>query len=119
MQTGKLTWNGKAVERAVREAAARGIQRWAEYVLEQARRQVPRDEGTLERSGSVVPPRISPDDLAAAVVFDTSYAVVQHEDMTLIHPGGRKAKYLEDPINDSQEIGPKLVQKQIRKALGS
>lgn len=116
-QRGKVTWTGAAASRAVRVAAARGVQLWAEHVLQQARAQVPHDEGTLERSGTVVPSRVSPDTLEAAIVFDQPYAVVQHEDMTFRHPGGRKAKYLEDPLNASRTVGPKLVQKQIKKAL--
>jgi hypothetical protein len=116
-QSGKVTWNGEAVGKAARVAAARGVQLWAEHVLQQARAQVPHDEGTLERSGAVVPSRVSPDNLEATVVFDQSYAVVQHEDMSFQHPGGRKAKYLEDPMNASKDDGPKLVQKQLKKAL--
>ena len=37
--------------------------------------------------------------------YDTPYAVVQHEDMTFNHKPGRKAKYLEDPMNRAAQ-GP-------------
>jgi hypothetical protein len=116
-QTGKVKWHGKAVERAVRTAAARGVQLWAEHVLTESRAKVPHDEGTLERSGAVVPSRVSPSTLDAAIVYDTPYAVIQHENMDFRHPGGREAKYLENALNAAKTVGPKIVATQIKRAL--
>lgn len=35
------------------------------------------------------------------VGFNEPYALVQHEDMTFVHPRGGKAKYLTDPLNQN------------------
>ena len=59
------------------------------------------------RSGVASPP--DPGTLKAAVSFDTPYAVVQHENLTFHHPGGRQAKYLETPLNASREVGKTLI----------
>ena len=68
----------------------------AEYVLGESIQQVPHEEGDLQSSGKV---SVDEGSSRAAVSFDTPYAVRQHEDMTFKHDPGRKAKYLEDPLN--------------------
>ena len=76
----------RKVEDALRDAG--------EYVLEQSSREVPHEVGDLQDSG-----RVTVDGDTCAISYDTPYAVVQHEDMTFRHDEGRKAKYLEDPLN--------------------
>ena len=112
--TQTLRWYGPQVKAKTRRGAARGLYLWAEHVLEEATRIVPLQEGTLERSGVA-----SVDDsaLRAAVSYDTPYACRQHEDLTLQHPRGRQAKYLETPLNASKDKGMKLVQREIKAAL--
>ena len=68
----------------------------AEYVLGESIQQVPHEEGDLQSSGKV---SVDEGSSRAAVSYDTPYAVRQHEDMTYQHDPGRKAKYLEDPLN--------------------
>ncbi|MFB9852444.1 hypothetical protein ACFFMR_18880 [Micromonospora andamanensis] len=77
-----------------------GLELSAEHLLQVSSGEVPHEEGDLERSGEV-----SRDDqqMAVAVSYDRPYAVRQHEDMTLRHDQGRKAKYLEDPMNSEQD----------------
>ena len=86
----------KAVAPAMRAGAARGLALAAEHVLGEAMKRVPIEEHILEESGTVT---TDPGNLRAAVVFDTPYAVVQHEDMALRHDDGREAKYLENAMN--------------------
>ena len=43
---------------------------------------------------------VAEDGLSGTISYDTPYAVVQHENRHFRHQRGRKAKYLEDPIND-------------------
>lgn len=113
----RVEWYGPQVKRAVRAAAARGLLKGAEHVLEEADRIVPHEEGTLERSGVA-----SVDDqaLRAAVGYDTPYAVRQHEELDYHHDSGRQAKYLESPLN-----GPpgkhafQLVAAEIKKEIGA
>jgi hypothetical protein len=86
----------RAVEKAVRDTAV--------DVLAEAKRQVPRKDGILRRSG-VQRVQWSGERIEAQLSFNTPYAAIQHEDRTFRHPRGGKAKYLEDPI---KEYAPKL-----------
>lgn len=106
-----IKWNGTAVTGAVEDAAAQGLYLGAEYVLGEAVEEVPLDEATLARSGVA---SVDEEKLEAAVSFDTPYAEKQHEDMTLQHAPGRKAKYLEDPLNRSGDVVLALIAKKIR-----
>lgn len=92
----KLTENmdiRKALK-AVRDGGEKGIRDCANLLLEESRKQVPIDFGTLSRSGIV-----DSKGLQATVSYDTPYAARWHEnDANFQH--GRKKKYLEDPCND-------------------
>lgn len=77
-------------------ASAQAAEDVAEYVLAQAMQEVPHEDGDLQASGKV---STDPANQRAAVSFDTPYAVRQHEEMSWKHDEGRKAKYLEDPMN--------------------
>lgn len=98
----------------IRAGAARGLLLGAELVLDEADRRVPLEQGTLARSGTA---SVDEDDLRAAVSFDTPYAVRQHEDMTLRHPNGRQAKYLETALADTADEVRELIAAQVRRAL--
>jgi len=54
------------------------------------------------------------------VSYNTPYAVYQHEDLTLHHEKGRKAKYLEDVINDPRVKSQteQLIADEIRRQFG-
>ncbi|TYK47156.1 hypothetical protein [Actinomadura decatromicini] len=101
---------------AERAGAVRGLQLGAEHLLQVSRLQVPIEEATLERSGVA---SVDPAALRAAVSYDTPYAVVQHEDLDLDHDDGRKAKYLEDPMNDEAGTIGEIVAAQVRRSLGT
>jgi hypothetical protein len=111
-QRGGYTWKGAAAGKAIRAATVRGLALWAEHVLEESRAIVPLDEATLQRSGVA---SVDPGSLSAAVSYDTVYAVRQHEDTTLRHPGGRQAKYLEKPLIASRALAGKIIANQVRK----
>lgn len=97
-----------------RKGAARGLELAAEHVLQVSRGQVPIEEGTLERSGVA---SVDEANLRAAVSYDTVYAVRQHEDMTLKHDAGRKAKYLEDALNGQRAEIARIVADEVRRGL--
>lgn len=63
-----------------------------------SKQQVPLDTGTLMNSCAV---SVNDDGSEGTVSYDTPYAVEQHENRRYNHQRGRKAKYLEDPCNDS------------------
>lgn len=109
-----LKWNGNLATDRARAGAGRGLGLAAEHLLGEARKQVPLEEGTLERSGT---PSVDRGALKAAVSFDTPYAVRQHEEMTWKHDQDRKAKYLEDPYNAEQGAIRDIIAAEIRRAL--
>lgn len=62
---------------------------------------VPVDQGTLRDSGYVKDPVIEGEHISVEMGYggpDIPYALIQHEDLTFNHPGGRQAKYLERPM---------------------
>lgn len=112
MQSAEYTWKAEAAKAAIRAAVVLGLGQWAELIVQQSRELVPLDEATLERSAT---PSVDPRTLAAAVSYDTKYAVVQHENLEYRHAPGRTAKYLEKPWAASAKWALPLIQKQIRK----
>lgn len=102
--------------RQSKAGAARGLFLAAEHVLQVSRTMVPIEEGTLERSGSA---SVDGDRLRAAVSYDTPYAVVQHEDLTMQHDSGRTAKYLERAMNSESDVIAELIAREVRRELGT
>jgi hypothetical protein len=109
-----LRWLGPEVDARMRAGAVRGLKKAAEHLLTEARKEVPLEHGTLERSGTA---SVEPESLTAAISFDTPYAVVQHEDLTLRHVNGRKAKYLEDPMARERGTVGDIIRAEIRRSL--
>lgn len=105
-----------AVAARERDGAVRGLRLGTEHLLQASRLQVPIEEATLERSGVA---SVDPSSLTGAVSYDTPYAVRQHEDLTLRHDAGRKAKYLEDPMTEERQVIAGLIAAQIRRSLGT
>ncbi|WP_416565055.1 minor capsid protein [Nocardia testacea] len=95
-------WNTAGIAADVRAGADEGLFEAAEVLLAQANDLVPIEEGVLQNSGTA---EIA--DGTARVGYNTPYARVQHEDLTLNHPNGREAKFLEKPLN---RFGPELEQ---------
>lgn len=86
----------KTIAKTMHAAAFRGLALGGEHVLGEAKKRVPIEEHILEESGTVT---TDPANLQVAVVFDTPYAVYQHETFGLNHDAGREAKYLENAMN--------------------
>jgi hypothetical protein len=102
---------GKAIA-AGRAGAEKGLGMAMEHLLGESRKQVPIEEGTLERTGTAVT-----SGLEGAVYYDTVYARRQHEELTWRHDPGRKSKYLEDPAIAEADTMLALVGAQVRRAL--
>lgn len=98
----RSVWHGAKVKEAAREAAARGLVRATEELLTRANVEVPIEEATLLRSGVA---SVDESELRGAVSYDTPYAAKQHEELDYQHDAGRKAKYLEDPLNGMKSDG--------------
>ena len=84
------------VEALLATMSDEAAERIAEHVLDVSNRHVPHELGDLERSGRVGP---GEGEGERTIYYDTPYAVVQHEDLTLQHDAGRTAKYLENAMN--------------------
>lgn len=82
----------------VHNKALEGIADAAEFVLEEANRVVPFDEGDLADSGHVVPSQDGTTAIAD-VVYDTPYALIQHERTDFKHAPGRRDHYLTDTVS--------------------
>lgn len=112
--TTRLDWDGVAVTADMRAAAVDGLKLGAEHLLGESRKEVPLEEGVLERSGVATVDAAS---LTAAVSYDTPYAVPQHEELDWRHDEGRKAKYLEDPAAREAPVIGEIVAAAIRRKL--
>ena len=110
----EVRWYGRQVSANARAAGIRGLRLAAEHVLEEANRTVPIEEGTLERSGTV---SVDEQRGAAAVSYDTPYAVRQHEELGYRHDPGRRAKWLELTLQERQRAIRDYIAGEIRKAL--
>jgi hypothetical protein len=108
---------GPALE-GIADGAEKGVRLAVEHLLTEANKQVPHDEGTLERSGATGVER-SGAGARGSVTYDTPYAVRQHEDMELNHHGKGRSKWLETTM--AQEAGTvgKIIATSVREGLGS
>jgi hypothetical protein len=111
-QTSRFRWEGRAWLARTQRNASAGLEKGLEHVLAEARKIVPLDEGTLERSGRVV---MDGSRIEGAVTFDTVYAVVQHEELSYKHLPGRQAKYLEQPMTTEAPVVLAMIAAEIRR----
>lgn len=96
---------------ALNGALEKGLVLGAEHVLGESNKRVPHEEGTLENTGSV---SYEGGKLRAAISYNTPYAAVQHEDMSLRHDDGREAKYLENALNAEKDTVGEIIAKVTR-----
>lgn len=89
--------------RVTRDIENAVVQAMEDNVLDLERRskeQAPLDTGDLRGSGTSEVTEVY-GGVKGTVGFNTPYALIQHEDMTFVHPQGGKAKYLTDPLNQN------------------
>ena len=86
---------GKKAEQAL----AAALYQEGMAIMAESQREVPVDTGRLRQTGYVAPPTGPATDPSVELGYGTAYALKQHEDTTLNHPGQGKAKYLTDPMN--------------------
>ncbi len=110
----ELTWDDD-VAAQLAGAAFEGLELAAEHLLQVSTELAPLEEGDLARSGTVTSDK---DSGTVAVSFDRPYAVRQHEDMTLKHDAGKKAKYLEAPMHDEADTMLALAARKAQDKLG-
>lgn len=96
--TFRLTLNKTKIHSVVKNGSKKGLHDALDHLAAVSKEQVPLDQGPLKNSCYV---DVASDGKSGTVSYDTPYAVVQHEHTEFQHQNGRKAKYLEDPVNDS------------------
>lgn len=100
-------------------AAKPGIEHAAaEVILAASQPLVPVDKGDLKASG-----RVEDSGIGAAIVYDAAspegypYGIKQHEDLTLHHPNGGQAKFLEAPMHSEAAVVAGVLAEGVRAAL--
>lgn len=110
----RVIWRGTAVRTAIRTAAIAAVRDAAEVLRDESDKRVPLDTGVLRNSAAIT---VDPDTTTAYVSYDTPYARRQHEDLTLRHPNGREAKYLENALNRNRDRLIRYVRAAVQRAL--
>jgi len=106
----------RAAQSNGRKGAARGLSLATEHGLGVAKSRAPHEDGDLERSGVA---QVDEANLRGFMSFDTPYAVVQHEDLTLQHDAGRQAKYLESALHGEAQTFRQLIGRSVSTELGA
>lgn len=107
-----LKWNGDIITARLQAAMRQATTNAAELVLDESNRRVPLETGELMRSGRVIKAR-GTYKLTARIRYGggtvAAYAVRQHEDLTLKHPNGREAKFLERAAQERAAVVARLL----------
>ena len=103
-------WSGPKVAGAVKTSARLGTRRAAVRLLALSVPRAPKRDGILRSSGTVKGVNAEP---VSFVVFDTPYAVRQHEELDWVHREG-ESKYLEKPMEESHDELMGIIAKEIR-----
>lgn len=105
------------IENRIKQGSKKGLHMALDHLAAVSKQQVPLNQGTLKNSCYV---DVASDGLSGTVSYDTPYAVRQHEVTWYQHQRGRKAKYLEDPVNDSKVLQQmdELIQRGMESELG-
>lgn len=106
-----ITWHGGRILASERAGAAEGLRLAAEHILGESTKRVPHETGALQDSGVA---SVDESSLTAAVSYDTSYAVRQHEELEWQHDAGRTAKYLEGPLDEESDTVGDIIATSIR-----
>lgn len=103
---GWTKWSGPNILAAVQSAMLEGMDEACGQLLELSQDQVPVDKENLFNSGAF-DTELEGNTATGHVFYETQpttdrqYAVRQHEDLSLHHKPGQKAKYLEGPLADN------------------
>lgn len=108
----KSRWFIRETQARVTSGAEKALFEAGSYVLEEANRTVPFREGVLAGSGEV-----ESDDRQAVISYDTPYAQQQHEDVTIRHTAGRRAKWLEMTVREQSDRIVQFIAEGLRGAL--
>lgn len=108
--------NRAEVQAKVKAALRRGLRLAGEHILGVSNKQVPFEEGYLALTGAVTE---DPGSMTVAISYDTPYAVIQHEDLSLRHDQGRNAKYLENACRSEKATAGKIIANAVKAEVGN
>ena len=97
LKGGELRLDKQVLVGAIKRGGKKATWSALDHLASVSKEQVPLDTGALKNSCTV---SVNDDGSEGTVSYDTPYAVEQHENLVYHHQRGRKAKYLEDPVND-------------------
>lgn len=105
------------IKNITRQCTRKGTWSALDHLAAVSKEEVPLDQGPLKNSCYV---DVADDGSSGTVSYDTPYAIRQHEEMSYQHQRGRKAKYLEDPVNNStvQAEMRELIARAYREEMG-
>lgn len=114
-----FTWRGERVSQEVADVAWRALKDCGFDLLGEGNKTVPFEEGHLQESGQVSLDRAN---MEVVVHYGTgparAYAVKQHEDTTLRHKNGRRAKWLQLALQENAKRYLSHVATKVKQALG-
>ena len=96
----QLTLGTNRLNRLVKERSTEGINKIANELLRISQKEVPHDTGALQNSGSTD----ERNEKEVWVGYNKVYAARLHENPQYLFQGGRKGKYLEDPLKNNLNI---------------
>lgn len=102
----------------VEHAAAKGVETAMTYLLQEANKTVPLEDGTLKNSGQVELDTDG-DTTTGYVSYNTPYARYQHETMGLTHKGQGRAKWLELTAIEKADKIAQILANSVGQALGA
>lgn len=96
------------------KACAPALEEEAKRIMNDSKDIVPYEDGDLQESGKVGDAEISNGLVSVEMGYGSGpsapYAVVQHERLDLEHPGGKRGKYLEEPLMAAERgMGERLA----------
>lgn len=102
LNIGTVRTNLDRIAAEAHQKAAAALYEVGNEVMAQSKRLVPVDTGALKGSGYVDQPRVELGRVSVELGYGgpaSAYAVRQHEDLSLRHPDGGQAKFLEQPLS--------------------
>lgn len=106
--------NFDRITREIEQAIKEGVTDATLDLLRRSKEEAPLDTGDLRGSGTSEVEEVY-NGLKGSVGFNTPYALIQHEDMTFVHPMGGKSKYLTDPLNRNATKYRRMIQEKTRR----
>lgn len=112
--------NINRIQRQIKAKTKEAMEDVVSDLTRKSKELAPLDSGDLKGSGKGDVDVIG-DNIVGTVSFNagsedgkTSYALIQHEDMSFNHPRGGQAKYLEQPLNQNRDRYKTFIKDKIR-----